>query len=84
MVDLSGYSYDLQPGASLRVRRAENPQWQGFAQAQLATGGTAVVVRFRTTAGLSRKTRGAIARWPLVAVVDGYALRHPVQAAVSR
>ena len=84
VVDLSGYTYDLQPGASLRVRRVRNTQWQRFARTQLATGETAVVVRFRTTAGLSRKTRGAIARWPLMAAVNGYELRHPVQATASR
>ena len=78
VIDPSGYSYDLQPAASRHLGRPQNLQWQRFFRAHLGSGQTAVVVRFRTSAGLSRATRAVIARWPVLAVVGGYELQRPV------
>lgn len=76
--DLSGYSYDLQPGAARHVSRRHDAQWQRFAQHQLSSGETVVVVRFRTAPGLSRQTKAVVARWPVLAVVAGYEVHHPL------
>jgi alpha-1,2-mannosyltransferase len=77
IVDLSGYSYDLQPYADRRVNRLVNPEWQQFVQHHLASGAASVVVRFRTTPGLSRQTKAVIAGWPVLVDVAGYQVRHP-------
>ena len=78
VVDLSGYSYDLKPGASLRVGRPANRQWQRFVQHHLASGQVAVVVRFRHDPGLSARTKALVDGWPVVAVVGGYQVHQPV------
>ncbi|MGI3783606.1 MAG: hypothetical protein ACRYG2_22815, partial [Janthinobacterium lividum] len=78
VVDLSGYSYDLQPGARLHVDRPADAQWQRFVQRQLASGQTAVIVRFRNDPGLSRRTKELVDGWPVLAVVGGYQVHQPV------
>lgn len=77
VLDPSGYSYDLQPTADRHVSRPKNGQWQHFFQAQLGSGQTAVVVRFRSSAGLSRQTQAVIGRWPVLGVVAGYQVLRP-------
>ncbi len=77
VVDLSGYSYDLQPAAGLHVGRPADRQWQRFVLDHLAGGQTAVVVRFRTDPGLSRRTRAEIDGLTLVDVVAGYRVHQP-------
>ena len=77
VVDLSGYSYDLRPGATLEVRRTRDAQWQRYARTYLASGDAEVVVRFRTTSGLSRRTRHAVATWPVLARTGPYEVRRP-------
>ncbi len=84
VVDPGGYSYDLQPAASRHTGRARNTQWQEFLRTQLATGDTAVVVRFRSAPGLSSRTRAAIGRWPVLADVGGYLVREPPGARTGR
>lgn len=77
VVDLSGYSYDLRPGAGLRVRRPKNAQWQAFTRDYLASGDAAVVVRFRTASGLSRSTKRVLSRWPVLLDAGGYQVSRP-------
>src|SRR4051794_24701389 len=77
ILDLTGYSYDLQPSADQHLSRPENAQWQHFVQNHLRSGDLAVVVRFRTDPGLSRKTKQMVAGWPLVAEVSGYQVHAP-------
>ncbi|GAB2575469.1 glycosyltransferase 87 family protein [Microlunatus antarcticus] len=85
VVDLSGYSYDLQPAAAEHLSRSANGQWQRFVQRRLGSGQTSVVVRFRTDPGLSRRTRAVVDGWPVVAVVGGYRVHRPVpQVAPAR
>lgn len=84
VVDLSGYSYDLQPSAARHLARPADQQWQRLVQDHLAGGTTAVVVRFRTDAGLSAATRKVIAAWPVTAVVAGYEVHRPLPAGASR
>jgi len=84
VVDLSGYSYDLQPAAGLHVGRPANQQWQRFVQRRLASGQISVVVRFRTDAGLSARTRALVDGWPVLAVVGGYQVHRPAPAAPVR
>ena len=76
--DPSGYSYELQPAAGRHLARDKNTQWQRFLQHHLASGATAVVVRFRTAPGLSARTRRVIDSWPVLADVAGYQLRRPI------
>jgi alpha-1,2-mannosyltransferase len=78
VLDVSGYSYDLQPGARRHLAREKDTQWQRFLQHHLASGATAVVVRFRTAPGLSARTRQVVDAWPVLADVGGYQLRRPV------
>ena len=77
VLDASGYSYDLRPGAERRVVRPKNGQWQRFVRGYLGSGEVAVVVRFRSTPGLSRRTKGVISRWPLMADPGGCEVRRP-------
>ena len=77
VVDPGGYSYDLRPSADHPTGRARDAEWQRFLRTHLATGTTAVVVRFRRTPGLSGRTEAAIARWPVLADVGGYLVRLP-------
>lgn len=78
VIDPSGYSYDLRPGADRQVTRVHNGQWQRFVLRYLDSGDTAVVVRFRSSGGLSDRTRAVIASWPVIADVGGYELHRPV------
>lgn len=78
VVDPSGYSYDLEPGAGKHVSRLQNAQWQQFMGRHLGSGDVSVVVRFRNSGGLSHQTRAMIARWPILSVVGGYQVRRPV------
>lgn len=77
VADLGGYSYDLQPGASLRTSRAKNVQWQDFAHRYLVSGRVTMVARFRTDPGYSRSTRKVIAGWPVLARSGPFELRQP-------
>jgi hypothetical protein len=76
VVDLGGYSYYLQPGASARTGRPENAQWQQFVLDYESSGTANVVVRFED-GGTTRATRATIDGWPVV----GHAGRYPVRQA---
>ena len=77
VVDLGGYSYHLQPGASRHVPRTRNGQWQRFTRGYLAGGRASVIVRFDRATGLSAKTRRTIGSWPVVGEVGRYSVRSP-------
>ena len=77
VVDMSGYSWDLQPSATKQMSRQRNEQWNAVALQHLASGDVSVVVRFRSLAGLSDDTRSEIARWTLLAEVGGFEMRRP-------
>ena len=83
VVDPSGYSYDLQPAARRHLSRPQNAQWQQFIGRHLASGDVAVVVRFRSAPGLSRRTRATIARWPVLADVGSYQVHRPLPKALA-
>ena len=83
VVDPSGYSYDLQPAAGRHVSRTKNAQWQRFVRTHLGSGDTCVVVRFRTSSGLSRRTKLVISRWPVLADVGGYLVQRPLPQVVA-
>jgi alpha-1,2-mannosyltransferase len=78
VLDLSGYSYDLQPEAGEHIDRPQDAQWQQYVLTHLGSGRTAVVVRFRGDPGLSPHTRAVVSSWPVVADVGGYQLRRPL------
>lgn len=77
VVDLSGYSWDLQPSAAQQLSRQRNAQWQAVALQHLGSGDVSVVVRFRSLAGLSDDTEAEIAGWPLLGKVSGLEVRRP-------
>ena len=77
VVDMSGYSWDLQPSATQQMSRQKNTQWNVVALRHFASGDVSVVVRFRSLAGLSEPTKEEIARWPLLAKVNGLEVRRP-------
>jgi alpha-1,2-mannosyltransferase len=77
MADLGGYSYYLQPGASLQVGRSRNAQWQRFTLDYLGSGEATVVVRFRNNVGFSRPTRATIEGWPVIGLAGPWEVRHP-------
>jgi len=77
IVDLGGYSYHLQPGATAHRARSKNRQWQRFAIDYLAGGRASVVVRFEDEAGLSAKTWRTIRSWPIRGQVGRYLIRSP-------
>ena len=79
VVDLGGYSYYLQPGASAQTGRAQNAQWQGFVLDYLRGGEAALVVRFDDTVGLSRETRATVESWPELGRVGRLPVRRPVR-----
>jgi len=77
VVDLGGYSYHLQPGASAHVPRKKNRQWQRFTLGYLADGQASVIVRFNGVSVLSAKTRRTIESWPILGQVGRYTVRAP-------
>jgi hypothetical protein len=77
VVDLGGYSYHLQPGASAHVPRKKNRQWQRFALDYLADGRASVIVRFDGGTVLSARTRRTIESWPIRSQVGRYVVRSP-------
>jgi hypothetical protein len=75
-VDVTGHTYDR--GLSLgphgrHLPRTKNPAWQRQVVAYLTSGDAVILARPDT--GLSAATRRTIARWPILAEVDGYTLR---------
>ena len=74
VVDLGGYSYYLQPGASARSSRPDNAQWQQFVLDYASSGTANVVVRFEDN-GTTRATRRTIESWPVVGHAGRYAVR---------
>lgn len=77
VVDMSGYSWDLQPSATQQMSRQRNEQWNALALQHFGSGDVSVVVRFRTLAGLSGGTTREMTRWPLLAEVGGFEVRRP-------
>lgn len=77
VVDLSGYSWDLQPSATQQPSRQRNAQWQAVALQHLGSGDVSVVVRFRRLAGLSDDTKAEIAGWPFLGSANGLEVRRP-------
>ncbi len=77
VVDLGGYSYHLQPGASAHVPRKKNRQWQRFTLDYLADGQASVIVRFDGVSVLNSKTRRTIGSWPILGQVGRYTVRSP-------
>ena len=77
VVDMSGYSWDLQPSATKQMSRQKNKQWNAVALQHFASGDVSVVVRFRTLAGLSDDTKAEIGQWPLLAEVSDLEIRRP-------
>ena len=83
VVDLSGYSYDLQPAASRQLSRPHNEQWQRVVVEHLGSGRASVEVRFRTLTGFSRATKEVVGSWPVLTTVGGYRLREPAPRTIS-
>jgi alpha-1,2-mannosyltransferase len=79
VVDLGGYSYYLEPGASAQTSRARNAQWQAHVLDYLRASDAAVAVRFDATVGLSRQTRATVESWPELGRVGRYPVRRPVR-----
>ena len=79
VVDLGGYSYHLEPGASAQTSRARNAQWQRHVLDYLRASDAAVVVRFDGTVGLSRETEATIEAWPELGRAGRYVVRQPVR-----
>lgn len=77
VVDMSGYSWDLQPSATKQMSRQKNQQWNAVALQHFASGDVSVVVRFRTLAGLSPDTKAEIEKWPLLGEVSDLEIRRP-------
>jgi hypothetical protein len=77
VVDVGGYSYHLQPGASAHVPRKKNRQWQRFTLDYLADGRASVIVRFDGVSVLSASTRRTIGSWPILGQVGRYTVRSP-------
>ena len=77
VVDMSGYSWDIQPSATEQMSRQRNKQWNAVALQHFSSGDVSVVVRFRSLAGLSQDTKDEIAQWPLLDEVSGFEVRRP-------
>jgi alpha-1,2-mannosyltransferase len=73
--DVTGYT--LEGGLSLgpddrQLARRKNPAWQTEILAYLTSGNAVLLAR--TDTGLSRASKRAIARWPVLARIEGYTL----------
>jgi hypothetical protein len=75
VIDLTGYSYDLPPRDD--VPRIRNTAFQQFALDYLSSGRVSVTWRLWTNWGYSSRTRAELRRWPVVAEVGTYLIRHP-------
>lgn len=77
ILDLGGYSYDLNRPGQRRLRRAQDFRWQHLALSYLGSGSATMVTRYSTTFGFSAATVKAIHRWPVLASAGRYSLRQP-------
>jgi alpha-1,2-mannosyltransferase len=75
-VDVTGYTYEgelaLGPNDQL-LARPKNAAWQKQVLGYLTSGNAVILARGSGT-GLSRATKRAIARWPVLSKIDGYTL----------
>jgi alpha-1,2-mannosyltransferase len=76
-VDLGGASYHLQAGEDKEKPRARNEIWQAYALEYLRTGDAAVIARFSSGVGFSRKTAKVISSWPVLGRAGRYVIREP-------
>jgi alpha-1,2-mannosyltransferase len=75
-VDVTGYTYEgeLALGPNDQVlARPKNAAWQKQVLSYLTSGNAVLLARQRGT-GLSHASRRDIARWPVLAKIDGYTL----------
>jgi alpha-1,2-mannosyltransferase len=75
-VDVTGYTYEGELGLGRNdqlLARKKNAAWQRQVLGYL-TSGSAVLIARRKGTGLSRASLRAIARWPVLASIDGYTL----------
>jgi alpha-1,2-mannosyltransferase len=77
VVDLGGYSYDLQPGAV--VARSRNGPWQRFAIDYLRSGSAVIVMRFNLRFGFSAHSAMVVREWPVLLRAGHVVLRSPVR-----
>jgi hypothetical protein len=76
-VDLGGASYHLEAGEDKEKPRAHNDVWQAYALEYLRTGDAAVIARFSSGVGFSRKTAKVVLGWPELGRAERYVIRKP-------
>jgi alpha-1,2-mannosyltransferase len=77
VVDLGGYSYDIQPGTV--VPRSRNSPWQRFAIDYLRSGSAVIVMRFNRGFGFSAHSVSVVQGWPVLLRAGHVVLRSPVR-----
>jgi alpha-1,2-mannosyltransferase len=76
-VDLGGASYYLEAGEEKQAVRRRNTVWQAYALEYLRTGDAAVLARFSSGVGFSRKTAKVVRGWPELGRAGHYVIRNP-------
>jgi alpha-1,2-mannosyltransferase len=77
VVDLGGYSYDIQPGTA--VPRSRNSPWQRFAIDYLRSGSAAIVMRFNRGFSFSAQSASVVQGWPVLLRSRHVVVRSPVR-----
>jgi len=77
VVDLGGYSYDIQPGTA--VPRSRNSPWQRFAIDYLRSGSAVIVMRFNRGFSFSAQSASVVQGWPVVLRSRHVVVRSPVR-----
>ncbi|HEX8509874.1 MAG TPA: hypothetical protein VF635_10320 [Propionibacteriaceae bacterium] len=77
LLDLGGYTYDLNRPGQPRLRRERDPRWQRLALDHLSSGSATMVTRYSTSFGFSKSTSTTIKSWPVLGTAGKYKLRRP-------
>ena len=75
VIDLTGYSYDLEPRED--ISRIRDVAFQQFAVDYLSSGRVSLTWRLWTSWGYSSRTRAELRRWPVLVGVGTYVVRLP-------
>jgi lipoprotein signal peptidase len=82
VVDLGGYSYDLEsPGG--HVPRNQNTRWQRLAINYLRSGRVVITTRFSRKAGFDAASARTVKGWQTIGRVGRYSLRVPTPASAG-
>ena len=77
MVDLTGYSYDLDAANKVSMSRRLSERWQHYAVAYLSSGSVVLISLIKSRSNFNAATISAIESWPVVTRAGSFTAREP-------